>query len=48
MNRNKDQFKERDVILLDGGTGRELRARGITLSDNIWSASALVTAPRVV
>jgi S-methylmethionine-dependent homocysteine/selenocysteine methylase len=35
-------------ILLDGGMGRELRARGVELSETIWSASALLTAPDVV
>jgi S-methylmethionine-dependent homocysteine/selenocysteine methylase len=36
------------VILLDGGMGRELRFRGITLSEHIWSATALLVAPDVV
>lgn len=36
------------VLLLDGGMGRELRFRGVELSETIWSASALVQAPEVV
>jgi S-methylmethionine-dependent homocysteine/selenocysteine methylase len=34
--------------LLDGGMGRELRARGVEILDTIWSANALLTAPEVV
>lgn len=36
------------LTLLDGGTGRELRRRGVRLSDRIWSASALLSHPEVV
>ncbi len=36
------------VTLLDGGMGRELRRRGVEISDTIWSASALIEAPDVV
>jgi S-methylmethionine-dependent homocysteine/selenocysteine methylase len=32
-------------VLLDGGMGRELRARGVPISSTIWSASALLAAP---
>jgi S-methylmethionine-dependent homocysteine/selenocysteine methylase len=35
-------------LLLDGGMGRELRARGVPLLDTIWSANGLVAAPDVV
>ncbi len=35
-------------LLLDGGMGRELRARGAPLLDTIWSANGLVAAPDVV
>ena len=31
-----------DIVLLDGGMGRELKARGVRLSPRIWSASALL------
>ena len=37
-----------DVLLLDGGMGRELRNRGVEILDTIWSANALLTAPDVV
>lgn len=37
-----------DTVLLDGGMGRELEARGVKLSPRIWSASALLDAPEVV
>jgi S-methylmethionine-dependent homocysteine/selenocysteine methylase len=35
-------------VLLDGGMGRELKFRGISLSETIWSANALIEAPDVV
>jgi len=35
-------------LLLDGGTGRELRRRGVPILDTIWSANGLVVAPEVV
>ena len=35
-------------LLLDGGTGRELRRRGVPILDTIWSANALVVAPQAV
>ena len=35
-------------LLLDGGTGRELRRRGVPILDTIWSANALVVAPDTV
>lgn len=36
------------IVLLDGGMGRELRARGVPILDTIWSANALLVAPDVV
>nr|VFK37655.1 MAG: homocysteine S-methyltransferase [Candidatus Kentron sp. SD]VFK41318.1 MAG: homocysteine S-methyltransferase [Candidatus Kentron sp. SD]VFK79592.1 MAG: homocysteine S-methyltransferase [Candidatus Kentron sp. SD] len=36
------------TVLLDGGMGRELRFRGIEVSNTIWSANALLVAPEVV
>jgi S-methylmethionine-dependent homocysteine/selenocysteine methylase len=35
-------------LLLDGGMGRELRARGVPLLDTIWSANGLLVAPDAV
>jgi S-methylmethionine-dependent homocysteine/selenocysteine methylase len=35
-------------VLLDGGMGRELQFRGVALSERIWSAQGLITAPDVV
>ncbi len=35
-------------ILLDGGMGRELRARGVNVLTTIWSASGLIKAPDTV
>ena len=36
------------VTILDGGTGRELRFRGVDVPPTIWSAKALIVAPDVV
>lgn len=35
-------------LLLDGGMGRELRARGVPILETIWSANALLVAPEIV
>lgn len=35
-------------VLLDGSMGRELRFRGVPISDTIWSANALLVAPEIV
>ncbi len=35
-------------VLLDGAMGRQLRFRGVPISDTIWSANALLTAPDIV
>ena len=42
------QHRNTNTILLDGGLGRELRFRGVELSDTIWSAIALVEAPEIL
>jgi S-methylmethionine-dependent homocysteine/selenocysteine methylase len=36
------------TVLLDGGTGRELRRRGVPILETIWSANGLIVAPDVV
>jgi len=36
------------ITILDGGMGRELRFRGVEISDAIWSANALLVATNVV
>ncbi len=35
-------------LLLDGGMGRELRARGVDIMTPIWSANGLISAPQTV
>jgi S-methylmethionine-dependent homocysteine/selenocysteine methylase len=35
-------------LLLDGGMGRELRARGVDIMTSIWSANGLISAPQTV
>ncbi len=47
MSRN-EQSRTREVILLDGGMGRELWYRGVEIPASIWSANALLVAPEVV
>jgi len=37
-----------ELILLDGGMGRELWYRGVDVPKSIWSANALLVAPAVV
>lgn len=39
---------ENTTVLLDGGLGRELRFRGVELSETIWSAIALLEAPEIL
>ena len=39
---------ERTVVLLDGGMGMELSARGVAASDHLWAARALLDAPETV
>lgn len=41
-------MSENRVLLLDGGMGRELRARGVPILDTIWSANGLIVAPDMV
>jgi S-methylmethionine-dependent homocysteine/selenocysteine methylase len=43
-----DSFDFDRPLLLDGGTGRELRRRGVPILDTIWSANALIVAPDAV
>jgi len=40
--------ENKDILLLDGSMGRELRMRGVEIPDTIWSANALMAAPEVV
>src|SRR5581483_5778286 len=37
-----------DVIVLDGGMGTELQARGVPMDDEAWSGIASLTAPEIV
>ena len=37
-----------EVVILDGGTGREIQNRGLARRGSIWSALALMEAPAVV
>jgi S-methylmethionine-dependent homocysteine/selenocysteine methylase len=39
---------DKKVMLLDGGFGRELKSRGVSVPRTIWSANALMTDPDVV
>ena len=43
-----DNIQKQTVLLLDGGLGRELRFRGVELSNTIWSAAALIQAPQII
>ncbi len=48
MTRGSDAQVPSRPLLIDGGMGRELRARGVEVPDTIWSAAALITDPDVV
>lgn len=45
---NGDRTGEHRVRLLDGGTGSELRKRGVPLSRGCWSAAASLTHPEIL
>jgi S-methylmethionine-dependent homocysteine/selenocysteine methylase len=36
------------IVLLDGGMGTEIQARGVPMDDEAWSARANITHPEVV
>ena len=38
----------KDIVLLDGGTGTELERRGVPMDGNAWSATAVLSHPQVV
>jgi homocysteine S-methyltransferase len=40
--------EKNDIILLDGGMGRELEAQGASIDPPLWSAHALSTNPEIV
>lgn len=48
MNRFLQRLADPRPILLDGATGTELQHRGIDTSTSIWSALALLEAPKLV
>ncbi|HEX6998259.1 MAG TPA: homocysteine S-methyltransferase family protein [Gammaproteobacteria bacterium] len=39
----RERLDRGEVLLLDGGTGSELRRRGFPMRDDVWSAAASVT-----
>lgn len=43
-----NQLEEGRILLLDGGTGQELVARGTDASTGLWSAQALIDGPERV
>jgi homocysteine S-methyltransferase len=45
---NGSRLREDRVLLLDGGTGSELRRRGVKLSTGCWSAAANLSHPNVL
>jgi S-methylmethionine-dependent homocysteine/selenocysteine methylase len=45
---NPDIWQERDRLILDGSMGVSLRAKGVDVPSDIWSAHALMEAPDIV
>mmetsp|Transcript_21515 Transcript_21515/g.52343 ORF Transcript_21515/g.52343 Transcript_21515/m.52343 type:complete len:672 (-) Transcript_21515:584-2599(-) len=43
-----EEHKHVEVLIADGGVGRELRRRGVPIPQTIWSANALIVAPEEV
>ena len=48
MTRIEQRLRERDVIILDGGTGTEIQRRGAPMDDIAWCAAATKTHPDIV
>lgn len=48
MNASTQRLRNGHRLLLDGGMGQELAARGLETSDGLWSARALLDAPEAV
>jgi len=48
MKASTRNLQDGQTILLDGGMGQELAARGLETSDGLWSARALVDHPEAV
>ena len=48
MNASTKQLQDGRTLILDGGMGQELAARGLETSDGLWSARALLDDPDAV
>ena len=48
MNASTKQLQDGRTLILDGGMGQELAARGLETSDGLWSARALLDDPEAV
>lgn len=48
INKLKDLLKNGQLVLMDGGTGSEIAARGIRTTLPLWSAQVLLTHPELV
>ncbi len=44
----QNRLTDKEILLLDGGIGRELRFRGVELPETIWAAGSLLSDPDVV
>ncbi len=42
------KINKKNIIILDGGTGRELEAQGASIDPPLWSANAFYTDPDIV
>lgn len=48
MNPSTGRLRGSEGLVLDGGTGQELAARGVDTTHGLWSAQALISAPETV
>jgi homocysteine S-methyltransferase len=37
-----------EIIIMDGGTGTEIRRRGVSLGKKTWSGGPLLTSPETI
>ena len=44
----EERLESNEILLLDGGVSTEIRRRGVTLDENVWSGLATKTHPRQV
>lgn len=46
--RIQERLKQKQIILMDGGTGTEMEKRGVPMEEKGWSASSTITQPETL